>query len=440
MRHVEPAEARRPLGAQHISAPPIRHSAGRDDLGRLAAAKLQHQPRRDLQPIPDKSGIEAALEAIAGVARNVELAARRSRAHRVEERRLDEHLDGRFGACGRLTTDHPAETLHAGRIGNDRHFRIERIFLAVEREQGFARPRQTHRQIAGEPAGIKHMKRPVEVKGQEIGDVDERRDRPQPDRFELVLQPCRARPVMDAANVPPEKQRASRAVLDIDADRRPEMPGNRGRIEWPQTSEAGGGEIAGDAADPEAVGTVRRHLDVEDGVAEADEARIGRADRRILRQFDDPFVIVAEAELVGRAQHAPRRDAADHGFLQHRAGARDDGAGGREDALHPGVGVRRPANHLNLPLPGIDDTDLQPVGIRMRFRRHDRGHCKRFETSSAVLHTFQFMAEHREPFADDGKRRLGFEMFLQPGERRLHAAPPGSGPRTSEGISSGRKP
>ncbi len=69
---------------------------------------------------------------------------------------------------------------------------------------------------------------------------------------------------------------------------------DRGRIEQLQLPEPGGGEIARDAADAEAVGAVRRHLDVEDGVAEPDDARIGRPDWRILRQFDDPLVIVTE--------------------------------------------------------------------------------------------------------------------------------------------------
>src|SRR5277367_2559714 len=120
------------------------------------------------------------------------------------------------------------------------------------------------------------MKRPVDVECQKIGDVDEGRDRPQPDRFELVLQPWRARPVADAADVPAEKQRASRTVFDVDADRGTEMPADRGRVERLQPPQPGGGEIAGNPANAEAVGTVRRHLDVEDGVAETDELRIGR--------------------------------------------------------------------------------------------------------------------------------------------------------------------
>src|SRR5207248_1604081 len=170
-----------------------------------------------------------------------------------------------------------------------------------------------------------HDKLQVEVEGQKDRYVDEGRDRPQTNRFELVLQPGRARPVMEPAKVPAEKERTGGTVFNRDAYRRPETPGDGSRVQGFQPPEPGGGEIAGNAANTEAVGSVRRHLDVEDGVAEADEARIGRPDRRVPGQFDDPLVIVAEAELVGRAQHAARGNPADDGFLQQGAGARDDG-------------------------------------------------------------------------------------------------------------------
>ena len=54
---------------------------------------------------------------------------------------------------------------------------------------------------------------------------------------------------------------------------------------------------------------------------------------------------------------------------------------------------------------------------------------------------FDVVAEHNQPLNDGSERGIGFEMRAQPIECRLHAAPtPLSGPRTREGISSGRKP
>ncbi len=306
------------------------------------------------------------------------------------------------------------------------------------------------------------MERPVNVKGQKVGDVDQGRDRPQPDRLQPAAQPGRARPVADAADMPPEKQGAGRAVLDLDRDRRAEAAGNRGRVERLQTPDPGGGKVARDPAHAEAIGAVRRHLDVEDRVADADQIGVARSDRRVLGQLDDPVAVVAEAQLIGRAQHAARDDAADRGFLQHRAGARDDCAGRGEDALHAGARVGRAADHLRLPRPGVDNAEPEPVGVRMGLGRDHMGDGERLEPLGAVLDPVDIVAEHDQPLDDQGERGVGVEMGLEPGEGGFHAfvpgaaelplaptlsplagrgrSPPASAPRTRDGMSSGGKP
>ena len=81
--------------------------------------------------------------------------------------------------------------------------------------------------------------------------------------------------------MPPEKERTGGMVLDMDADRRAKGSRNRCRIERLQPPEPGGRQVAGDAAHAEAVGPVRRHLDIEDGVAETRIARIGHSERGV---------------------------------------------------------------------------------------------------------------------------------------------------------------
>ena len=172
-----------PLRAQPIGAAPLRLGAGPDDLGRLAAAQFEDQPRRDFQTGADKGRVDAALEAIARVADDVEPAAGRGGADRIEQRRLDIDLGRRLGAAGRLAADHAAEALHAVVVGDRGDLRVELVFAAVERQQPLARPREAHDEVAAELAGVEDVQRPVQVEGQEIGDVDQRRDRPQPDRL-----------------------------------------------------------------------------------------------------------------------------------------------------------------------------------------------------------------------------------------------------------------
>src|SRR5215469_4094793 len=220
-----------------------------------------------------------------------------------------------------------------------------------------------------------------------------------------------------------------------------EAPWKGPGVEWLQSSDPGGGKVAGDAADTETVGPVRRHLDVEHSIAQTREARIARSNWRVLRQLDDPFVIIAEAKLVGRAQHAARSDVADHGLLQHSAGARNDGSRRRENAFHSGMRIGRATNHLNLSVSGFDKADLQPVGIWVAFRRNNRSHGERLETRRAVFGPFDLMAEHGQPVGYHLRQHIGFKMFFEPAEGRFHAAAPaGRGPRTSEGTSRGTKP
>src|SRR5438067_2283241 len=49
------------------------------------------------------------------------------------------------------------------------------------------------------------------------------------------------------------------------------------------------------------------------------------------------------------------------------------------------------------------------------------GNAAHTEAIGSVLDAFHFVTEHREPLGYSGDRRLGLEMLLQPGQRRLHA-------------------
>ncbi len=150
-------------------------------------------------------------------------------------------------------------------------------------------------------------------------------------------------------------------------------------------------------------------------------------------------MIVAERQFGRRHQHAARGDAADRALIQHRAGLRNTYAGGAEHTFHPGPRIRRAAHDLNLSIsgsPGIDDADAQPVGVRVRLGRHDARDDKPGERGGAVLDAFHVVAEHDQLLGDLSRDRAGVEMGFEPGQRRLHC----SGPRTGDGMSSGRKP
>ena len=95
-------DAREPLGfapGKIDGAREQRQFAGEREFGRLAAAEFQHELRRKLDPRQRKGRIDAALETVARVGDNAELAAGVRDIHRVPQRRFDQHVGRRVIAA-----------------------------------------------------------------------------------------------------------------------------------------------------------------------------------------------------------------------------------------------------------------------------------------------------------------------------------------------------
>ena len=196
-----------------------------------------------------------------------------------------------------------------------------------------------------------------------------------------------------------------------------------------QRAEAGRGEVARDAGDARRVGAVRGQRDVDDGIVEPGEARVRRADRRVVGQLHDAVVVVAELELGGRAQHAVRLDAADDALGERDLLAGNIGPDRREHALHPGARVRRAADDLNRARAGFDDADPQPVGVGMRLGLDDVADDEAGVLGARVLDALDLEADAGQRVDDLGERGLRVEMVLEPGEGEFHVEGsfPGSG-------------
>ena len=86
-----------------------------------------------------KAGIDAALEAIARVRIDAELAAGLRDVERVPQRRFDQHVGGGLRRSRCLAAHDAGERLDALLVGDHAHGLVERVGLAVEREQRFRR-------------------------------------------------------------------------------------------------------------------------------------------------------------------------------------------------------------------------------------------------------------------------------------------------------------
>ena len=103
------------------------------------------QPRRKLEAGQHEGRIDAALEAVARIGIDAELAAGLGDGERLPQRRFDQHVDGLIRAAGSLAAHDAGERLDAVVVGDDAHRRIERIGLAVERQQALAGPARAAR-------------------------------------------------------------------------------------------------------------------------------------------------------------------------------------------------------------------------------------------------------------------------------------------------------
>ena len=279
-------------------------------------------------------------------------------------------------------------------------------------------------QIALQLGGIEHVQGPAEVHSDQVGDVDQGRDRPQADRGKALLQPGRARPVAHAAQHPADEQRAGRRVafreIERDLKRRIKLRGYRAEITMDQRADAGRGELARDAEHAEAVAAVGGDRDVDHRPLDPDHLVRRAPDRRIRRQLDDPGMVLAEQKLARRAQHAAAVDAPDLRLLERLAALRNHGADRGEHRLHAGMDVGRAADHLDPASTGVDLAKIEPLGVRMTAHGEHLRDPERRQVGAPGLDVLDLEAEHGQARDDLIEARLGRQMLLQPGQGELH--------------------
>ncbi len=302
---------------------------------------------------------------------------------------FDQNIRGRFGAAGCLAAHDTGQRVDTLIVGDHANQFVEGIGLAVERQQCFAGARTAHRQIAVHFRRIEHVERAAAVVGDEIGNIDQRIDRAEPDRGEPFLQPVRRRSVLDAAHRAERKARAQRRrrpEIERDVYRTGELALHRPDRRVLELAHIGCGKIAGNAVHAGGVGAVRGQVDLDHRIVEPGIVRVRLADRRIVRQIDDAVVIVGDLEFGFGDQHAAAFDVADLADAERDVLAGDESAGRREHALHAGARVRRAADHLDRRArTGVDHADPQPVGIRVLPGISDMGDDKRCEGFCFVL-------------------------------------------------------
>ncbi len=402
--------------------------AGDGDGRRLAAAEIEHHASSKLEAGQHEGRIDAALETIARIRIDPELAAGLGDVERAPQRGFDQHVGGRLRDARCLAAHDAGEGFHALLVGDHADRVVERVEPAVERDQALAVARAPHREIAVHLGGVEHVQRPRPVEGHEVGDVDERVDRAQPDRGQPPLQPFRGGAVLDAAHEPqPEcgTQRRRRSEVERHLDRARELAVDRLDRGVLELAHVGGGEIAGDAAHARAIGAIGRQVDLDHGIVEPGPLRVVFSDRRVGGQVDDALVIVGEAELELGDQHAAALDTADLADAERHVLARDVGAGRHEHARHARARIGCAADDLHrLAGAGVDHAHPQPIRIGMLLGGDHTRDGERRQYLAAIGDALDLEPDHGELVDDLVERLVGLEMLLEPGQREFHGRVP----------------
>ncbi len=365
--------------------------------------------------------VDAAFEPLPRVGSQAEAAAGEGDAHRIEQGALEED-----SACGGIRTGglaaHDAgKRLHPFGIGDGAVFRAEGVVLAIQGAEGFAPAAAKGEGGARDLVHVEHMQRAAKVDSEEVGDIDERIDRAQANGEQPALQPLWAWPVAQIAHGAAQHPGAVFRPLHRPAHRawggRPHFRDHEGF----EGAEAGGGEVAGHAADGEGIAAIGGDGDLDHRVVKPGPVGVGHAERGVGRELDDAGVVVADPHFARRKKHAVACHAADAARFQGETSAGNKGAGGGEHRLHAAAGVGRAANHRDKStLAAIDHTGVQAIGVRVLRCLHHPGDAEGGEGGGAVFHPFHFEADGGEGGGDRVQRGVGFEMRLEPGEGELH--------------------
>ncbi len=406
----------------------------RDARRERPAGDVGQQGRRPRRGAELARRVDAALEAVARVRREAEALRGAAHARRVEHGGLDEQAR-RLGAdLGRL----PAHDAGHG----DRRL----VVRDDERALGQVSPNavERHERLSGQTPPDDHdVAQLVEVEGVErlaglvehpVRHVHDVVDGADADRGEALDQPRRARPDGHVFNDEGRVARAAGRVLDEDLDR---QAGARVRhLDGRQRQRGAGerGEVAGDARVARRVRPVRRHVDVQHGVAAAEAAgvevvREGHAGRGLCED-QDAVVARADAQLILGADHAHGRLAADLGLLDRdrlqdaRIVARrqlEDRPDGRDRDGLALRHVRRAAHDLDrIVRADVDEADAQAVCPVVRPHVQDVPDDHAVERRPRLLDALDFEAGHREQGRDLIGRLVRIDEVREPGGGNEH--------------------
>ncbi|MNU38697.1 hypothetical protein D3C71_273740 [compost metagenome] len=307
---------------------------------------------------------------------------------------------------------------------DDADLRIQRDGLAIKEFQRFAFMGPAHGDVAADLVQIENVRRAAQFKHDVVGDVHQRRQRALPGALQARLHPIGRRGAgIHATDHAAAKTAAQIRSFNLDRQAFVQGHGHGDRRGNRQRRTGQRGHFAGHAKNRQAVGAIGRQLEREQRVVQVQRFADGLAGDHVHRQFQQARVVLRQAQLAGRTQHAGRLHAAHLGHPDlHAAGQFRAHAGQRH--LQAGGGVGRAAHDLQA-FAGtvVDLADAQLVGVRVRSDIDDMAHDHAGEGGCGGHGVFDFQAGHGEPVREFVGCDRGVDQRTQPGFGKLHDQP-----------------
>ena len=340
---------------------------------------------------------------------------------RRKVRAFQEHARRRVGDAGIEAAHHAGQRDRAVGVGDDQEFIGQRTVALIQGLHDFAGAGAAHADRAFQLVGVEGVHWLAEFKHHEIADIHQRADRAKPGALEFFGQPQgRSRRRIQALDHATAIARAIGASLQHDIERRFRRQLCLGNLQRIHLRAHGRSHVESHAADRKTVGAVRRQLQFETGIRQAEIRSQRGANGRIERQFEQTRRIRIHAQFLRRAQHAEGLDAAQLRGLDGDA-ARNDRADGGERRLQAGSRIRRAADDLHFFTAASGHlANLQAIRFRVARAGKNFGHDHAFEGGADLLHVFHFQANRGQPRGKVLARGIYRYVLAQPAFRKFH--------------------
>ena len=280
------AEETRDARGPHANGIASRHLALHvSDRSRAPSADLHDELCRALDCAPAPAEVDAALEAVSGVAHESQPARLPLDHGRAPIRALQQHGCRRVADPRVLAAHDSGKSQRLRGVGDEQKVVVEIEHLLVEQRELLTGPREAHDDRSLEQTVVVRVQRLAELEHHVIGDVDDRGDRANPAAFEALLHPFgRRRARVDALDRSRHETRARLRVFDAHfalcargdryLGRRRQCDGDLGER----------GDLARDSEHRQAIRAIGRELQGEQRVVEVERFTQVRPCGRVCRQ------------------------------------------------------------------------------------------------------------------------------------------------------------